>query len=78
MRGAGMGDADLDDLTGARAVGVTAEYIRQMRLQGYDGDLSDFTALKSLSKDKTKLRLPRPPRLSHVPPPPPPPPPPTG
>jgi bla regulator protein BlaR1 len=78
MRGAGMGDADLDDLTGARAVGVTAEYIRKMRLQGYDGDLSDFTALKSLSKDKTKLRLPRPPRLSHVPPPPPPPPPPTG
>jgi hypothetical protein len=51
-----MGDADLSDLTGARAVGVTAGYIQQMRLQGYDGDISDFTALRSLAKN----RRPRP------------------
>jgi beta-lactamase regulating signal transducer with metallopeptidase domain len=56
MRAAGMGDADLSDLTGARAVGVTAGYIQQMRLQGYDGDISDFTALRSLAKN----RRPRP------------------
>ena len=72
MRAAGMGDADLDDLTGARAVGVTGDYIRQMRLQGIDGDLSDFTTLRSLTKDKSKRsRLPRPPHLPAPPPPPP-------
>ena len=57
MRAAGFGDADLSDLTGARAVGVTGEYVRAMRLQGYDGDLSDFTALRSV----TKGRRPAPP-----------------
>ena len=49
MRAAGMGDADLSDLTGARAAGVTGAYIQQMRLQGYDGDIGEFTALRSLT-----------------------------
>lgn len=48
MRAAGFNDADLSDLTGARAVGVTGAYIREMRANGYDGDLQDFTALKSM------------------------------
>jgi hypothetical protein len=52
MRAAGFGDTDLSDLTGARAVGITGDYVRQMRLAGYDGDLSDFIALRSLSGGK--------------------------
>jgi hypothetical protein len=66
MRAAGFGDADLSDLTGARAVGVTGAYVRQMRLAGYDGDLSDFIALRSL-KDGRRPR----PSLPPLPPSPP-------
>jgi beta-lactamase regulating signal transducer with metallopeptidase domain len=66
MRAAGFGDADLSDLTGARAVGVTGEYVRQMRLAGYDGDLSDFIALRAM-KDGRRPRPPRPP-LPPLPP----------
>lgn len=66
MRAAGFGDADLSDLTGARAVGVTGEYVRQMRLAGYDGDLSDFIALRAV-KDGHRPRPPRPP-LPPLPP----------
>jgi len=66
LRAAGLGDVDLGDLTGARAVGVTGEYVRQMRLAGYDGDLSDFIALRST----TGARMPRP-TLPPLPPPPP-------
>ena len=63
IRAAGMTDADLDDMTGARAVGVTGEYIREMRARGYDGDLSDFTTLRSVTKDKfSRSRPPKPPR----------------
>ena len=60
MRAAGFGDADLGDLTGARAVGVTGEYVRQMRLAGYDGDLSDFIALRAV-KEGHRPRPPLPP-----------------
>jgi beta-lactamase regulating signal transducer with metallopeptidase domain len=60
MRAAGFGDADLGDLIGARAVGVTSDYVRQMRLAGYDGDLSDFIALRGL-KDGRRPRPPLPP-----------------
>ena len=66
MRASGFGDADLGDLTGARAVGVTGAYVRQMRLEGYEGDLSDFIALRAV----TAGRRPRP-TLPPLPPAPP-------
>jgi len=66
IRGAGFGDADLSDLTGARAVGITGEYVRQMRLAGYDGDLSDFIALRSMKDGHTPK-----PSLTPLPPTPP-------
>jgi beta-lactamase regulating signal transducer with metallopeptidase domain len=62
MRAAGFVNADLGDLTGARAVGVTGAYIRQMRLQGYDGDLDDFIALKSVVGNRPPPVPPAPPR----------------
>jgi beta-lactamase regulating signal transducer with metallopeptidase domain len=67
MRAVGFGDADLGDLTGARAVGVTGDYVRKMRLAGYEGDLSDFIALRSATAGRT----PRPtmPPLPPAPPP---------
>jgi hypothetical protein len=68
LRAAGMTDADLDDITGARAVGVTGEYIRDMRSRGYDGDLSDFTTLRSLTKDQySRSRPPKPPKPPRMP-----------
>jgi beta-lactamase regulating signal transducer with metallopeptidase domain len=63
MRAAGFGDADLGDLTGARALGVTGDYVRAMRLQGYDGDLSEFIALKSVTNNHRP-----PPSLPPLPP----------
>ena len=66
MRAAGFGDADLSDLTSARAVGVTSEYVRQMRVAGYDGDLSDFVALRAF-KEGRGSPPPRPP-LPPLPP----------
>jgi hypothetical protein len=62
MRAAGFGTADLGDLTGARAVGVSGAYVRQMRLQGYDGDLDDFIALKSIVGNRPPPVPPVPPR----------------
>jgi beta-lactamase regulating signal transducer with metallopeptidase domain len=62
MRGMGFADADLGDLTGARAVGVTSDYVREMRLQGYDGDLDDYIALRSVTGDRHPPRPPQPPR----------------
>jgi bla regulator protein blaR1 len=66
MRAAGFGDADLGDLIGARAVGLTAAEVQQMRGAGYDGDLGDFTALRSM-KDGRRGR-PGPPPQPPAPP----------
>ena len=67
MRGMGFADADLGDLTGARAVGITSDYIRAMRVAGYDGDLDDYIALRSVTGDRRGPRPPQPPRPPRLP-----------
>jgi hypothetical protein len=62
MRAAGFTTADLGDLTGARAVGVTGAYVREMRARGYEGDLDDFIALKSVVGRQAPPVPPSPPR----------------
>jgi len=45
---AGFGNLDSDDLTEARAVGVTGDYVRALRAAGVAGDLEDFVQLRAV------------------------------
>jgi hypothetical protein len=51
LAGAGFPRISADELTEARAVGLTGGYVSSMRLAGVEGDLDDFIQLRAVGVD---------------------------